>query len=186
MVLLSLARRSATPTLGQLKANHFGKKLLFENDHLKNLPEVYTKFYKEWRWQKPTPLYYIPEESKYKFNEKIGDAYDQAAPCSSKRLLTEVLFPFFRIRVVDSPIRTKWVPEFDNMLMGGEAVVKGFTKRKMTSRRVPHWWVPTLRRTVVYSEILDSYMPVVVTKTLIDLVHKHKGFDNYILEVITC
>jgi large subunit ribosomal protein L28 len=86
--------------------------------------------------------------------------------------------------VVNVPIPTKWVPEFDSMLMGGEAIVKGFTKKKMTSRRVPHWWVPTLRRTVVYSEILDSYMPVVVTKTLIDLVHKHKGFDNYILEVI--
>lgn len=87
------------------------------------------------------------------------------------------------VRVVDVPIRTKWVPEFDNMLMGGEAIVKGFTKKKMSVRRSPHWWVPTLRSTVVYSEILDKYMPVVVTKTLIDLVHKHNGFDNYILEV---
>jgi hypothetical protein len=77
MVLLSMARRYATPTLGQLKAVHFGKKLLLDKDHIKDLPEAYKNFYKEWKWQKPTPLYYIPEETKYQFNEKTGNAYEQ-------------------------------------------------------------------------------------------------------------
>lgn len=74
MVLLTIARRAAQPTLGQLKASQFGKQVFFEKDHLKDLPEVYKNFYKEWKWQQPTPLYYIPEETKYKFNQRIGNA----------------------------------------------------------------------------------------------------------------
>lgn len=76
MVLLTIARRAAHPTLGQLKASQYGKQVFFEKDHLKDLPEAYKNFYKEWKWQQPTPLYHIPEETKYKFNQRIGNAYE--------------------------------------------------------------------------------------------------------------
>ena len=35
--------------------------------------------------------------------------------------------------------------------------------------------------TIVYSEILDKYMKVVVTNRLLNLVDQAQGFDNYIL-----
>jgi len=91
--------------------------------------------------------------------------------------------PDCSVPIVNIPIPTLWAPELDNMLLGGEAIVKGFLQRKERVRRVPHWWVPTLTRTVIYSEILNKYMPVIATKRLIELVHEHKGFDNYILQV---
>ncbi|CAB3360739.1 Hypothetical predicted protein [Cloeon dipterum] len=89
-------------------------------------------------------------------------------------------------RIVNIPIPLTWAPEMDNMLMGGEAIIKGFMQKKEKRRKVPKWWVPPLHKTVVYSEILNQYMPVIATKRLIELVHHHQGFDNYILQSPAC
>lgn len=51
------------------------------------------------------------------------------------------------------------------------------------SSRIAHWWFPRLKRTVVYSDILDEYMSVSVTERTLKLIDQHAGFDSYILEV---
>lgn len=68
-------------------------------------------------------------------------------------------------------------------IWGGEAVVKGFQKRTPYKRRVPHFWVPVLKRSVMYSEILNKHMSVIVTDRTIRLVHENYGFDHYLLKV---
>jgi hypothetical protein len=71
----------------------------------------------------------------------------------------------------------------DKMLLGGEGIVKGFEKRHPLRRRVPKFWVPVLRRSVVHSEVLGTYMPVIVTERVIQLIHENHGFDYYLLNV---
>jgi large subunit ribosomal protein L28 len=68
-------------------------------------------------------------------------------------------------------------------LWGGEGIVRGFQKRHPRRRRVPHYWFPTLHRSVVYSEILNKHMAVVVTLRALDLIHENYGLDHYILKV---
>lgn len=72
--------------------------------------------------------------------------------------------------------------EVDEGLWGGEGVIKGF--RKKDGPRLPRWWTPRLTKVVVYSEILDKYMNVVVTERTVCLIDEAFGFDNYILKVI--
>lgn len=48
---------------------------------------------------------------------------------------------------------------------------------------MPRYWVPTLKETSIYSEILDRYMNIVVTERTLSLIDEHYGFDNYILNV---
>lgn len=37
------------------------------------LPEEYKKFFKEWNWQQPAPVHYIPEPGKWKRNPETGE-----------------------------------------------------------------------------------------------------------------
>ena len=60
----------------------------------------------------------------------------------------------------------------------------GYKKKVYRKRRVPHWWAPTLIRTVVYSEILDKHMSLVVTDRALRLIDALAGFDNYLLQVM--
>lgn len=71
-------------------------------------------------------------------------------------------------------------------MWGGEGIVKGFQKRTPTKRRVPHFWVPVLRRTVVRSEVLDQFMAVVVTDRAMSLIHESHGLDHYLLKTPAC
>jgi large subunit ribosomal protein L28 len=72
--------------------------------------------------------------------------------------------------------------EADEGLWGGEGVVKGFLKyRKFYGHYTPKYWFPTLLKTTVYSEILDKYLKVVVTKRTLRLIDDAYGFDHYIL-----
>ncbi|XP_067012370.1 large ribosomal subunit protein bL28m [Anabrus simplex] len=128
------------------------------------LPEAYRKFWHEWKVQKPQPVHYIPEPGKWKRNPKTGEVTP----------------------VQNVPIPVKFPLESQRHLWGGEGVIKGFQKRAPTARRVAHFWVPTLRRSVVYSEILDTHTSVVVTQRTIDLIHKNYGFDHYILKTPAC
>lgn len=68
-------------------------------------------------------------------------------------------------------------------LWGGEAVVQGLRKKGKFKRKVSHFWLPFLKRSVVYSEVLDSYINVVITYRLIKLIHENYGFDHYLLKV---
>lgn len=78
------------------------------------------------------------------------------------------------------------VPESHEGIWGGEAVIKGFQKRDRLKRRVPHFWVPVLRKSVVYSAVLGEYMSVVVTDRTINLIHESHGFDHYLLKTPAC
>lgn len=88
-----------------------------------------------------------------------------------------------RLPIQNIPIPLRYPKEYDTQLWGGEGVVQGFQKRDKDSRRVPHFWVPTLKRTVVYSEVLDTYISVVVTNRALQLIHSNYGFDHYLLKV---
>lgn len=88
-----------------------------------------------------------------------------------------------RIPVQNVPIPLKFPPEHDEHIWGGEGVVQGFKKKDQYARRVPHFWIPVLKRSVVYSEVLDKYISVVVTNRTINLIHANYGFDHYLLKV---
>lgn len=128
------------------------------------LPEAYKKFFNEWIIQKPVAVHYIPEVEKWKRNELTG----KVKP------------------VQDTPIPMVYAVESNNQLWGGEGIIQGFIKRSKYNRRVPHFWVPTLRRTVIYSEILDKYISVVVTDRTINLINSNYGFDHYLLKTPAC
>jgi len=106
-----------------------------------------------------------------------------------KCFLTYLFFLFiwfiiiFSQKVVNVQIPLKYPKEFDEGLWGGEGVIQGFKKRHPKVRRFSHFWVPTLYKRVVYSEILDKRYEVTCTLRFLELVDKHYGFDNYILEV---
>lgn len=126
-----------------------------------SLPKAYQKFYNEWN-EEPTPVHWIPQAGKWKRNEKTGSVNP----------------------IQNVPIPLKYPKEFNQCLLGGEAVVKGYRK-KPSKRRFPHFWIPTLKRTAVYSKILDKYFEVLATDRVLQLVHHYQGFDEYIMQVIS-
>ncbi|KAL3267412.1 hypothetical protein HHI36_011541 [Cryptolaemus montrouzieri] len=128
------------------------------------LPAAYQKFYKEWKETSPTAVHYIPEEGKWRRDEITGEVKP----------------------IQNIPIPLIWPKEHNNQLWGGEGIVQGFQVRGKYKRRVPHFWVPFLRRSVVYSEILNKYMSVVVTDRAISLINAHYGFDHYLLKTPAC
>uniref|UniRef100_A0A1B0C8X2 Uncharacterized protein n=1 Tax=Lutzomyia longipalpis TaxID=7200 RepID=A0A1B0C8X2_LUTLO len=139
----------------------FGK---FDKGLAKQLPEAYKKFWREWRETEPTAVHYIRKEGKFERDEVTG-----------------VVTP-----VQNVPIPFKYPKEFDEGIWGGEMVIQGFVKRNPTKRRIPHFWMPRLRRMVLRSEVLDMYMAVVVTKRTMDLIHSSHGFDHYLLKTPAC
>lgn len=122
------------------------------------LPAVYLKFQEQLN-APPAPVHYIPEP-KWKIDPETKH----------------------KKRFENVPIPLKFPKEMDKGLWGGEAVVQGFVKEKLKRRRMPKFWVPELKRSIVYSEILNKYMSVTVTERTLSLIDKHYGFDNYILE----
>ncbi|XP_043674806.1 39S ribosomal protein L28, mitochondrial [Vespula pensylvanica] len=128
------------------------------------LPEAYKKFWKEWKIQEPTAVHYIKEEGKYIRNEKTGEVH-----------------PVQNVRI---PL--KYPKEFEQYILGGEAVIQGFRQREKYCRRYPHFWFPILKKSVLYSEVLDSYMRAVITQRTILLIHENYGFDHYLLKTPAC
>ncbi|VDK44674.1 unnamed protein product [Gongylonema pulchrum] len=47
---------------------------------------------------------------------------------------------------------------------------------------IPHFFFPRLKNVVVYSEILNKHMKIVVTERTCRLIDKHFGLDSYLLE----
>jgi large subunit ribosomal protein L28 len=121
-------------------------------------PAHYRKFLYELKYRPPAPVHYKvqPEWQRDKWGMKI--------------------------RVESRPIPLTFPKESHQGLWGGEAVIKGYKKRKLLKRHFAHYWIPVLRRSIVYSEILDKYMAVVVTKRTLNLIDQAYGFDNYILK----
>lgn len=76
--------------------------------------------------------------------------------------------------------------EAQNQMWGGEGVIRGFQKRTPYKRRVPHFWIPVLRRSVVRSEVLNEHLAVVVTNRTMNLIHDCHGFDHYLLKTPAC
>lgn len=128
------------------------------------LPAAYRKFYAEWKLAKPTAVHYIPKEGQFERDEVTG-----------------------LVKVVQNvPLPVIYPPEHNEGIWGGEGVIKGYQKRSQTKRRVPHYWVPVLRRTVVHSQVLDKYMSMVVTDRTMSLIHESHGFDHYLLKTPAC
>lgn len=125
-----------------------------------NLPQEYKKFYYEWTAE-PTPVHWIPQAGKYTRDEKTG-----------------IVRP-----VQNVPLPLKYPKEFNQCLLGGEAIVKGF-KKKPNIRRHPQFWIPTLKRTAVYSKILNKYLEVLATDRVVQLIHHYQGFDEYVMQVV--
>lgn len=124
-----------------------------------NLPPAYHKFLNELK-EPMTPVHYIPQAGKYVRNERTG-----------------------LVRPVQNiPLPLKFPNESHQGIWGGEGVIKGFKQQKVKKRRVPTFWVPVLKTSVLHSVILNKFMSIQVTDRTIELVHKHQGFDNYILE----
>ncbi|XP_011645266.1 39S ribosomal protein L28, mitochondrial [Pogonomyrmex barbatus] len=128
------------------------------------LPEEFKKFWKEWKLQQPTAVHYIKQEGTYVRNDK-----------------TEEVRP-----VQNVPLPLLYPKEIDDGIWGGEAIVQGFKKKGLFKRRVPHFWIPHLKKSIVYSEVLDTYMRVVVTDRTLRLIHESYGFDHYLLKTPAC
>lgn len=146
------------------KILRFKKPDRFSKGVAARLPEAYKKFWNEWKIKEPVPVHYIPEPGKWKRNPDTGE-----------------VFP-----VQNVPIPLIFPKESHQGLWGGEGLIKGFEKRKSYRRRVPHYWFPTLFRSVIYSEVLNKHMSVVVTKRALDLIHTNYGLDHYLLKTPAC
>lgn len=133
---------------------------VFDMGVAKYLPKAYQKFYWESQ-EEPTPIHFIPKAGRYVRDERTG--------------LTKP--------VQNVPIPMQYPEEFDECLLGGEGIIKGFYKTKRQVKKFPHFWIPTLKRTAVYSEILNQHMDVLATDRVIQLIHHYKGFDEYIMQV---
>lgn len=137
----------------------------FDRGPASRLPEAYQKFWREWRETTPTAVHYVPPgEEKWQRNEVTGE-----------------MTP-----VQNIALPLKFPRELNEGIWGGEAVVRGFQKRTPYKRRVPHFWVPVLRRTAVRSDILNVHLSTVVTDRTLRLIHESCGFDHYILKTPAC
>ncbi|CAH0560648.1 unnamed protein product [Brassicogethes aeneus] len=128
------------------------------------LPEAYKKFYKEWKLTEPTAVHFIPEQGSFKRDDVTGEVHP----------------------IQNIPLPVLYPKEHNFHLWGGEGIIQGFQVRGKKKRRVPHFWVPNLRRSVVYSEVLDKHISVIVTERTINLIQEHFGFDHYLLKTPAC
>lgn len=113
---------------------------------------------------KPAAVHYIPPNGEWKRNELTGEV----------------------MPVQDVPIPVIYPPEHNDGIWGGEGVIKGYQKRHRLKQRVPHFWVPVLKRSVVRSEIMNEYLSVTVTDRTMELIHDNHGFDHYLLKTLAC
>ncbi|KAE9531648.1 hypothetical protein AGLY_010854 [Aphis glycines] len=147
-----------------LKLLYIPKKTKINSGLGDRLPEAYKKFYKEWRHKVPEPVYFKPKPGKWTKDEKTGAV----------------------IPVQNIPIPLKYPKTMHSGIWGGEAIVQGFKQSGKYKSRVPHFWTPTLKKSVVYSEILNTYMSTTVTEKALDLINKNYGLDHYLLKTAAC
>jgi len=87
------------------------------------------------------------------------------------------------VRVQNVPIPVIYPREANDGLWGGEGIVAGFRKKEDNPMkpRNARIWLPYLTKRILYSEILDRWMAITVTRRTMDLIESSCGFDNYIL-----
>ncbi|XP_046394642.1 39S ribosomal protein L28, mitochondrial [Ischnura elegans] len=134
------------------------------DDLPKRLPLAYKKFWNEWKVKEPTAVHWIPRTERWKRDPETGEMS----------------------LVQNAPIPVLYPNQHNHGIWGGEGVVKGFQKRKPTIRRVAHYWFPLLKRSVVYSEILNKHIAVIVTDRTLRLINENNGFDFYLLKTPAC
>lgn len=144
--------------------NGFKRLTRFDKGLGAQLPEAYKKFWREWKVNKPAAVHYLPKDGEWERDEVTGEIKP----------------------IQNVPIALIDTPESHTGIWGGEAVIKGFQKRERLKRRVPHFWVPVLRRSVVHSQVLNEYMSMVVTDRTIEKIHECHGFDHYLLKNPAC
>ena len=154
------------------------KRLLDRNEWLTGekarLPRHYVAFYKQWEKQ---PQAFIHEKSPSAKFEK--DEFGNVQRVQIPRI--PVLYP----------------EEFHQGLWGGEGVIKGgeepemkkhagqMRNKKFQPQYKPakeRYWLPKLHFGVVYSEILDKHMEIVMTERAQRLIDEAFGLDNYLLK----
>ncbi len=85
--------------------------------------------------------------------------------------------------VRDQPIPIQYPHQIHQGLWGGEGVIEGKIKKKRYQVPVPKYWTPNLHKTVVYSEILDKYLSLIVTERALRLIDNNYGLDSYLIKV---
>jgi len=123
------------------------------------LPFVYKKYLKSLN-APPAPVHYIPHLKQYILDPETNQ----------------------KKRVENRLIPLKFPKEADEGIWGGEGVIQGFVKEKKKRRRYPNFWVPRLKKAVVYSEILNQYLEVTLTERTLRLIDENSGFDYYIFK----
>jgi len=127
------------------------------------MPSHYKEFYLSWRVGPKEHIHSRPVEQRFE-----RDEWGEIQPVQNPRI--HVVYP----------------KEFHEGLWGGEGVIKGLLVRPETRHRsflhppARYWW-PRLLEGVVYSEVLDKHIDMVMTKRGVKLVDDANGFDNYIL-----
>jgi len=145
------------------------KRLLERNEWLvgekSRLPRHYVQFYKKWE---VGPQAYIHDEPANKLFEK--DEFGNVHKVRTPRV--PVLYP----------------AEFHQGLWGGEGVIKGRLESPPTKHGAMYkgaeemYWFPKLHFGVVYSEILQKHIEVVMTERAERLIDEAFGLDNYLLK----
>ena len=141
------------------------KRLLKQNEWLTGikgrLPRHYVEFYKQ--WAKGPKAYIHDEKPKGRFKkDEFGNVHRVHTP------RIPILYP----------------DEFHQGLWGGEGVVKGGLepeyKKHMANFRPAResYWFPQLHMGVVYSEILNMHLEVVMTERAERLIDEAYGLDN--------
>lgn len=129
----------------------------------KNIPRHYKDFYFTWRKGPQEHIHSRPTSARF---EK--DEWGEIHPVQNPRIY--VIYP----------------DKFHEGLWGGEGVIKALLERPKGRHRsflhppAKYLW-PQLLEGVVYSEILDKHIDMVMTQRGVNLVDEAKGFDNYIL-----
>ena len=149
------------------------KRLLKRNEFLigdkSRLPRHYVEFYKKWEIGPQAFIHDEPPKGRWEKNE-FGNVQRVQVP------RIPVLYP----------------EEFHQGLWGGEGIIKGLRERnelkaknKHEARYIPpeeFYWYPELHFGVVYSEILNKHIEVVMTERAQRLIDEAFGLDNYLLK----
>ncbi|KAL0271847.1 UNVERIFIED_CONTAM: hypothetical protein PYX00_008813 [Menopon gallinae] len=136
---------------------------VFDRGAATRLPEEYKKFWKEWRETTPEPVHYIAAKGNWR-KTKEGEIKE----------------------VVNVPLPGRYTKELNQVITGGEMIIQGFKQKNKKARRNPHFWMPLVRKSAIYSEVLDKHIAVLITRRAVELIVKHEGFDSYVLKTRAC
>jgi large subunit ribosomal protein L28 len=129
------------------------------------LPQHYKDRCREFMTRDPIPVHWRPETKRYRVDPHSGE----------------------RIAVVNAPVPVVFPKECNVGLWGGEGIIFGYLKlpdpkKTKKVKTVPRLWQPSVMKYVLYSEILDRWMSVSITKRTLFLIDESFGLDFYILK----